>query len=162
MLTRTAEHALRAAIFLAREAQDGPVSADRVAAALGAPTNYMAKTLGALAVAGIVEGRRGPHGGYRLLIPADRLTLAAVIDLFESEHGIATCLVGGRPCNPQNPCVAHFRWTAVRDAARAPLRTTTIADLIAGEADGASPSAPRTVVERKSSEEALLNLLCLA
>ena len=142
MLTRTAEHALRAAIYLAREAQDGPVSADRVAAALGAPTNYMAKTLGALASAGIVAGRRGPHGGYRLLVPADQLAIADIVDLFETEHGIVTCLIGGRPCDPQNPCAAHDRWTAVRDAARAPLRTTTIADLIAEDSDGKAAGVP--------------------
>ena len=163
MLTRTAEHALRAAIYLAREAQDGPVSADRVAAALGAPTNYMAKTLGALASAGIVAGRRGPHGGYRLLVPAAQLTIADIVDLFETEHGIVTCLIGGRPCDPKNPCAAHDRWTAVRDAARAPLRTTTIADLIAEDgANGKAAGMPQPAAGRQSSEDALLDLLCLA
>lgn len=130
MLTRTAEHALRAILFLASQPEDRPVSAEAVAHALGAPPNYLAKTLGALAAANIVRGRRGPNGGYRLLIPADRLTIGDIADQFEPDHGITACLLGGRACDPANPCGAHFRWVAVRDAAKEPLRTTTIAELV--------------------------------
>lgn len=136
MLTRTAEHALRAVLYLARQPDDRPVSAEAIAAALNAPANYLAKTLGALANAGIVRGRRGPRGGYRLLAPADRLTIGEVTDLFEPEHGISSCLLGGRECDARNPCAAHFRWVAVRDAAKEPLRSTTIRDLL-GSAVGA-------------------------
>ena len=163
MLTRTAEHALRAVIYLARQPGGVPVSADRLAAALGAPTNYMAKTLGALATTGIVAGRRGPHGGYRLLIPADRLTIARIVEQFETEHGIATCLIGGRPCNPEQPCAAHFRWLAVREAARDPLRSTTVADLIADEAAARARQVSTDYPEdTASNEDALVRLLYLA
>lgn len=158
MLTRTAEHALRAVLFLARQPEDRPVSAEAVAHALGAPANYLAKTLGALAAAGIVRGRRGPHGGYRLLVPADRLTIGDIADLFEPEHGITACLLGGRACDPANPCAAHFRWVAVRDAAREPLRTTTIAELVDSRpVRAALPTAAR----RDDSTSDLLRLLYL-
>jgi Rrf2 family protein len=162
MLTRTAEHALRAIIFLARQPDDRPVSAETVAAALGAPANYLAKTLGALANAGILRGRRGPRGGYRLLIPANRLTIGEITELFEPEHGISGCLLGGRACDPTNPCSAHFRWVAVRDAAKEPLRTTTIADLIL-PANGASDRQAHPESMRfGSTDDDLLKLLCLA
>ncbi|HUF11711.1 MAG TPA: Rrf2 family transcriptional regulator [Longimicrobiales bacterium] len=110
MLTPTAEHALRAVIFLARQPDDRPLAADVVAAALGAPTNCLAKTLGALSAAGIIRGRRGPRGGYRLLMSPDCLTIGDIADLFEPEQGIAACLLGGKPCDATNPCGAHFRW----------------------------------------------------
>lgn len=42
----------------------------------------------------------------------------------------ATCMLGDRPCNERTPCAAHVRWTAVQCAMRAPLRTTSIADLL--------------------------------
>jgi Rrf2 family transcriptional regulator, iron-sulfur cluster assembly transcription factor len=160
MLNRTAEHALRAVIFLARQPDELPVPAETIAAALGAPSNYLAKTLGALAVAGIVRGRRGPRGGYRLVIPADRLTIAEVTDLFEPEHGIAACLLGGRPCDADEPCDAHFRWLAVRDAAREPLRTTTIAEILGAPRPAIDPDR-FDILEPEADDSGLLRLLYL-
>ncbi|HEX6590028.1 MAG TPA: Rrf2 family transcriptional regulator [Longimicrobiales bacterium] len=157
MLTRTAEHALRAVLYLARQRDDRPVSAENVAQALGAPSNYLAKTLGALASAGIVRGRRGPNGGYRLLIPAERLTIGEIADLFEPEHGISACLLGGRACDPSNPCAAHFRWVAVREASKEPLRTTTIAELVG---HGTKPAEKTPAADGATDD--LLRLLYLA
>lgn len=162
MLTRTAEHALRAVLFLARQPDDRPVSAETIAVALGAPANYLAKTLGALATAGIVRGRRGPHGGYRLLVSPERLTIGDVTDLFEPEHGISACLLGGRSCDPRNPCQAHFRWIAVRDSAKEPLRTTTIAELLSGSDDGNNRRSHPELSRFEASDDGLLNLLYLA
>lgn len=162
MLTRTAEHALRAVMYLARQEDDRPVSAEAVAEALDAPTNYLAKTLGALAAAGIVRGRRGPRGGYRLLVSADRLTVGDIADLFEPEHGIAACLLGGRPCDARNPCAAHIRWVAVRDAAKEPLRTTTISDLLGLPVATEKEPDVRQPVRAAGSDDGLLRLLYLA
>lgn len=158
MLTRTAEHALRAVLYLARQPGDRPVSAEAVAQALNAPSNYLAKTLGALATAGIVRGRRGPNGGYRLLVPPERLTIGDIADLFEPEHGISACLLGGRACDPVNPCAAHFRWVAVREAAKEPLRTTTIAELVGNGTEKAPEIGP--VADRATDD--LLRLLYLS
>lgn len=157
MLTRTAEHALRAVLYLARQPDDRPVSAEAVAQALDAPSNYLAKTLGALATAGIVRGRRGPNGGYCLLIPPERLTIGEIADLFEPEHGISACLLGGRACDPGNPCAAHFRWVALREAAKEPLRTTTVAELV-GTGTGPTPETGRAT-DRVTDD--LLRLLYL-
>lgn len=158
MLTRTGQHALRAVIHLAQQPDDRAVTAETIAAALDAPANYLAKTLGALATAGIVRGRRGPRGGYRLLIPADRLTIGEVTDLFEPEYGIPNCLLGGRACDPTQPCRAHLRWIAVRDAAKEPLYTTTIAELIGDVPVPAPVATPETGTP---ADDDLLKLLYL-
>lgn len=130
MLSQTAEYALRAALFLAREQNRRPVTAEAIARALGAPANYMAKTLNVLAKAGIVTGMRGPTGGFMLRRDPAVLTVADVIGTFDEPPARPMCLLGGRPCNAQNPCQAHVRWMAVTDAMRAPLMETTLADLL--------------------------------
>ena len=66
MLSQTSEHAIRAVLFLAQQHGE-PVSADRVAGALGAPANYLGKTLNMLARRGLLASSRGPAGGFRLL-----------------------------------------------------------------------------------------------
>ncbi|HUH13131.1 MAG TPA: Rrf2 family transcriptional regulator [Longimicrobiales bacterium] len=137
-LSQTAEHALRAVLFLAQRTTPVPVSAAAIAEALGAPANYLSKTLHVLARAGIVLGTRGPGGGFRLAVPCRELTVARVIGAFEDSAGSGVCLLGGRACNANKPCAAHERWTAVQEASRLPLEQTTIAELL-----GALARAPR-------------------
>lgn len=138
-LSQTAEHALRAVLFLARQPEGARIPAETIADALGAPRNYLSKTLGMLAREGLITGVRGPTGGYRLERPATELTLAEVVGPFEEAVGAKACLEGGRRCDARTPCAAHARWTEVRRAARAPMEETTIADLLGAPMVAARP-----------------------
>jgi Rrf2 family protein len=131
-LSQTSEYAVRAVLFLARAEPDVRVPAEVIATALGAPVNYMSKTLNQLAKAGVVVGTRGPTGGFRLAIPADKLAVSRVTATFTPPRNNPVCLLGDRPCTSRRPCAAHHKWTAVTRAMQAPLDETTIADLLQG------------------------------
>jgi Rrf2 family protein len=135
MLSQTAEYALRATLYLARQPHGRPVTAEVIALALGAPANYLAKTLNAMARAGILTGLRGPTGGFRLVRDPAVLTVAEIAGTFDEPVARPMCLLGGRPCSSAHPCEAHVRWTAVTDAMREPLNTTTVADLLSDVSD---------------------------
>jgi len=128
MLTRTGEHALRAVLLLAQR-RDELVPSAAIARELDAPSGYLAKTLSELAQRGLVEGRRGPGGGYRLAVEPAELTLAGLLDGFEPALS-DRCLLNGRDCDAHGPCAAHERWSQVQLAVREPLNETTIADLL--------------------------------
>jgi Rrf2 family protein len=130
VLSHTADYALRAILLLARQADGRPLRAEAVADAIGAPRNYLAKTLNALARAGLVASARGPQGGFRLAVAPDALTLGRIVDLFDEPRPHGRCLLGARPCDPARPCAAHERWTAITAARRAPLDGTTVAELL--------------------------------
>jgi len=132
VLSSTSDYALRATLLLARQHGGRSLRADEIAEATGAPRNYMAKTLNALAKAGIVTSARGPLGGFALSCPPDVLTIARVVDCFDEARPQRRCLLGNAPCDSAQPCSAHGRWSAIKDAQRAPFVHTTIADLIAG------------------------------
>jgi Rrf2 family transcriptional regulator, iron-sulfur cluster assembly transcription factor len=129
MLSATADYALRATLVLART-PGRPLRADEIAAATGAPRNYMAKTLNALARAGILTSARGPLGGFALAAPAAELTVARVIAPFEDARPAACCLLGARPCDPARPCTAHERWSSIVRASRDALAETSLASLL--------------------------------
>jgi Rrf2 family protein len=133
ILSQTSEHALRAILYLARAASEEPVSADSIAEALGAPRNYLSKTLNTLAKRGFVSSTRGPFGGFRLAVEPEALTIADVIHAFDEPRHRGICLLGGQPCDDRQPCTVHFRWKAVAVEMWAPLNNTTIADLFRGE-----------------------------
>lgn len=131
MLSQTSEHAIRAVLYLAQQAPGEPVPADRIARALGAPGNYLGKTLQLLARRGLLASARGPAGGFRLLRGAGDIALADVVAAVdEGPRPQAVCLLGNRPCRAASPCAAHARWSAVQAELWAPLHGTTIADLL--------------------------------
>jgi Rrf2 family protein len=139
MLSQTAEHALRAVLYLARQEWGRPVAADRVADALGAPRNYLSKTLNLLAKEGILESTAGRRGGFSLAVPPAALSVARVLEVFQTPSRQIVCLLGDRPCDALHPCEAHGRWNAILESSRVPLAASTIADLLGASLASAAP-----------------------
>jgi len=135
MLNQTSEHAIRALLFLAQRDRGEAVPAEHIARALGAPANYLAKTLQTLARRGLLSSTRGPSGGFRLVAAPDSVSLASIVEALTEPRTSGVCLLGNRKCNTAAPCRAHLQWLTVNEALWAPLRSTTLADLL----DGAHP-----------------------
>jgi Rrf2 family protein len=130
MLPRTAEYAVRAAVALARCYGRRAMSADEIATVLGAPRNYLSKTLNALTREGLLTSTRGPGGGFELAVPPERISVADITDIFAGPRAApARCLLNDALCDVTLPCSAHERWTDVKRLARQPLQQTTIAQL---------------------------------
>lgn len=142
VLTKTADYALRALLVLARHGVGRSLPAESISEQTGTPPNYTSKTLYALARAGLLRSTRGPHGGFALMNAPGEITIAQVADVFADPPGISRCLLGTTMCDATNPCAAHERWKRVTAAARAPLDTTTLADLLvdAGPAGTTTPA----------------------
>ena len=152
MLSQTSEHAIRAVLYLARQPKAEPVPADRIAQALGAPANYLGKTLNPLAKRGFLASSRGPAGGFRLLAAPEEVALADVVAAVSEEaRPSAVCLLGNGPCRAARPCAAHARWSVVQAELRAPLRGTTIADLLGPAFDRDSDAEPGSAVIHRAA-----------
>ncbi len=131
MYSQTSDYALRAILLLARQGTGRTMRVGEIAHEIGAPRNYLAKTLNALAKANILTSARGPTGGFSLRVPSEQLTLARIIDCFDAPQRQRHCMLGSAPCNPDTPCDAHERWTELQLRRREPLTSTTVADLVA-------------------------------
>ena len=127
-MSRTAEHAVRALLYIASHGDDA-IKASTIADSLGAPPNYMSKTLHALASAGVLSSRRGPTGGFRLAVDPHQLTLARIIEIVDDPAPKDMCLIANTRCSDRSPCALHGRWKKVSNRVWEPLRQTTLADL---------------------------------
>lgn len=76
-LSTKARYGLRA---LCHVAHRGYASAQVIAEQQSIPSRYLEEIIGELRKAGLVIGKRGPRGGYRLARPAAEITLAEVLD----------------------------------------------------------------------------------
>jgi Rrf2 family protein len=122
--------------------------ASRLAEYHDVPGPYLAKSLQALAGAGIVTSIPGRRGGYRLSRPASEITLLDVVLAVEGDETLFRCTeirrrgpshVASRAYPPIcGIAAAMYRAeTAWRDA----LQQTTVADLAAGVLRDAPPRA---------------------
>jgi Rrf2 family protein len=133
MLGTTTQHALRALTVLASLPRGTWVLVRELAQATRTPVNYLGKIMVLLAHAGIVEGKRGAGGGYRLAHPPEAIPLAEVVQALEGRNQLPTCLLAGfRQCSDDNGCPAHSHFKKVREVWQEFLEKTTLATIASG------------------------------
>ncbi len=135
MISKTAEYALRAVLYLALEGgASRPLRAHEVAEALQVPANYLSKTLHQLARAGVLNSGRGPRGGFSLARPPGELALADILEPLDPAWLESACLLGNPRCSDQQSGPLHQRWKEVREPVRRFFSETTLADVLEGVA----------------------------
>jgi Rrf2 family protein len=77
LLTRASEYALLS-LDVIRKAHK-PIGAEQLANELNIPKSFLAKILQSLAKQGILESRKGAHGGFVLALSIDEITINSVI-----------------------------------------------------------------------------------
>jgi Rrf2 family nitric oxide-sensitive transcriptional repressor len=128
MFSQTTEYALRAMACLALK-PDELVPTPVLARQTQVPENYLAKVLQQLAAAGLIVGRRGVGGGYRLAKSATTIRLIEVIRAVAELKRIETCPLG-LPNHGPNLCPLHRKMDQVIEAAITLLDDHTLADVI--------------------------------
>ena len=127
MLPKTAEYALRAAVWLARDPRR-PETADQMAGQIKVPRRYLHKVLQDLARAGLVRSQSGPGGGYALVRDPAKITILDVVNAVAPFARIRHCPLG-LPAH-QQLCPLHAELDRTYAATEAALARVTIAQLI--------------------------------
>jgi len=134
MISQRARYALNALLALTRA--NGPLMVGEIAASERIPRKFLEQILLELKRHGIVQSRRGRHGGYDLLMAADRITFGQVLRIIDGPLAPLPCLsrVAYRPCTDcidEESCEVRRVFARVTDQMRAILDRTTIADALA-------------------------------
>ena len=93
MLSKTAEYALRAIACMGGRDQ-ALSSADVLAEKTKVPRRYLHRVLQDLAVAGLVNSRPGPGGGYELARSVAEITILDVVNAVSPLERIRSCPLG--------------------------------------------------------------------
>lgn len=128
MFSQTTEYALRAFIYIAREAPRS-VRLKEIAEAVDAPARYLAKILSQLARAGYLTSTRGPAGGFAVKPRPTPVSLAAVAAVFVPATP-PRCLLGIGPCGSNPDCPVHQRWAPIAGSMSSFLARTTVEELV--------------------------------
>ena len=126
-LSRRGDYAVRAAIALTRPRDAEYMKIREVAEQMQIPKQYTAQILGILGSARIAEAKAGRDGGYRLIRPAESISLLEIVEAAEGPLRSNRCTVRGGPCLWEGPCPVHFAWVEAREALRDSLARATLA-----------------------------------
>ena len=115
LLTRASEYALLSLDVLRRS--DMPLGAEQLANELSIPKSFLAKILQSLAKQGILESRKGAHGGFILTQPIDKISVNDIIyaaegktpAVFDCTSYSDTCPKGAIGTCAISPFLANFQ-----------------------------------------------------
>ena len=131
LLSPTARIAIRALIYLASRSGDGPVPGREIAAAEKIPPPFLAKILHRLGSVGLVKSTKGPHGGYELGQPADRVLIGEVVGAIDGPLTLTdVCILGLEKCGDANPCALHHTWTGFRGQFQSRIWELNLSDAV--------------------------------
>jgi len=162
MYGKSTETAIAAMSRLA-EVYDGGetrLSASDIADSRGLQRPFVAKVLTTLSQAGLVEGSRGPGGGFTLARDPNDILLYDVFTLFEREDQSDICPFGGGVCGVGDKCPLHDKLAGVQSAIDEVLHKTSFeAFRVAYQDEGLRPAASpgRKKAARRESFRAPLN-----
>jgi len=134
VLTQAVCHAARALSYLASHGREAVLVRD-LADRTGIPGPYLAKIVNQLSRKGLVQTQRGVGGGVAPLRDPATLTLYDLCVALGDPIVETRCLLANATCSDERACPAHGFFVGHREKELEFLRSTTLADLAAFEAD---------------------------
>jgi Rrf2 family transcriptional regulator, cysteine metabolism repressor len=117
---------------LARSHGHGLLSLAEISRTELLPLAYLEQLIGELRRAGLVEGVRGLHGGYRLTRPPTEITVGEVYRVLEGPIAPVECTADDylpHSCEREAGCLSRSVWERVQQSITAVLDSTTLDDL---------------------------------
>lgn len=94
---------------------------------------YLEQIVRPLRESGLVQGKRGFGGGYKLAKPAGKITVGEIVRAAEGPVAPVQCLHEDfSHCDCPDDCRARLVWQKVGDAIEGVLNSITLRDLIEG------------------------------
>jgi len=124
------DYGVRALVDLAQNYGAGPIQTAEIAERQGVPEPYLDQLLATLRKEGLVDSRRGPHGGYTLAKSPTDLSLGTIMNALEGPTIPIDCLDGSLECNLTGHCAQQEIWRKVEGLTQAVLHSTKLADLV--------------------------------
>ena len=129
-VTRLTDYATVVLTVLAAEPET-VLSAAELAERAGLEAPTVSKVLKPLAQAGLVEGFRGAHGGYRLTRPPGEISLLEIVEAMEGPIAMTECSLDEHVCGIASQCGVRANWRRINDVVAAALSDVSLAQMFA-------------------------------
>ena len=130
-ITLESDYALRILTVIAEK--DDLMDAATISEKTSVTQRFALKILRKLVIGNLVSSTKGAKGGYKLKIPAEKITLKEVIELIDGPIAIVRCLDNGECCSmnsDKSACVYHHIFDKISFDLAKKLSSITISDVI--------------------------------
>lgn len=153
-LSTKGRYAVTAMLDLALHNDQGPVALADIAVGQDISLSYLEQLFARLRRSGLVEGIRGPGGGYRLARAAGAISVADIISAVNENMDVTRC-AGRENCQHGERCLTHELWSDLSKQLYEFLDSITLAQLVndAGVREAAQRPQAQTVRAEFSPKE---------
>jgi len=109
-ITRQADYALRAMLYLARLETNERAATSQIAEEQEIPPSFLAKIISQLSIAGLIHTSRGARGGVSLARKPENISLLDVVESIDGPISLNECVSDPSVCSFGDNCPIHEVW----------------------------------------------------
>ena len=128
-ITRQADYAVRAMVYLAQLGPERRASTSQIAQDKQIPPSFLAKIVSQLSVAGLLQTSRGARGGVSLAKPAAEISLLDVVEAIDGPILLNDCVGDNSNCVFGSDCPMRPVWCDAQKELVTRLGRTTFAQM---------------------------------
>ena len=132
-ITRQADYAVRAMLYLARLGTTQRAATSQVAEVQKIPPSFLAKIISQLSIAGLLHTSRGARGGVTLAREPKDISLLEVVEAIDGPIQLNECVGENGTCSFDESCPLRPVWCEVHEHLVEKLRSTNFADVMQRE-----------------------------
>ena len=132
-ITRQADYALRAMLYLARLDRNEKAATSKIAEEKNIPQSFLAKIISQLSIAGLINTSRGAKGGVSLARRPEKISLLDVVEAIDGPIALNECVDDPEVCSFGDNCPIHEVWCEAKTELVRKLRESTFDKLIERE-----------------------------
>lgn len=130
-ITRQADYAVRAVLYLAQIKNGERVATTTIAKEQHIPPSFLAKIISQLSIAGLLHTSRGARGGVTLAREPKDITLLEVVEAIDGSIQLNECVAEEGCCSFEATCPVRLVWCEIQDELVARLKKADFAQLLA-------------------------------
>lgn len=130
-ITRQADYAIRAMLFLASLKPGERASTSQIAETRKIPSSFLAKIISQLSIAGLIHTSRGARGGVSLARDPGDVSILDVVEAIDGPIQLNDCTLDPHQCIFGDECPIRPLWCETQAELVAKLRATTFSKFMA-------------------------------
>lgn len=132
-ITRQADYALRAILYLARLEPKQRAATSLIAQEQEIPPSFLAKIISQLSIAGLINTSRGARGGVSLARKPEEISLLDVVEAIDGPITLNECVGDPSVCSFGDHCPIHEVWCEAKTELVRKLQASTFDTLLKRE-----------------------------
>jgi Rrf2 family protein len=129
-ITRQADYALRAMLFLAQLDPHQRAATSDIASIQHIPASFLAKIISQLSIAGLIQTSRGARGGVAMARSPEKISLLEVVEAIDGPIALNECTGNVNTCTFGDDCPLRPLWCETQAELVSKLKATNFAQFV--------------------------------